>query len=113
VPPGKEGPCWRPFSVPWGDYIWTWTWWKWWSNIPLCVPQEMTGFRQVVHLLCTRWGPMSQLTNLDPLHAKLIPICHLLALLRSHHILHISRIRVKQLILCTYLHNNHKLNILI
>ena len=31
----------------------------------------------------------------DPLNAKLNPICHLLALLRAHHILHISRIRVK------------------
>ena len=29
-----------------------------------------------------------------PLNAKLNPICHLLALLGAHHILHISRIRV-------------------
>jgi len=32
---------------------------------------------------------------LNPLNAKLNPICHLLALLRAHHNLHISRIRVK------------------
>jgi hypothetical protein len=32
---------------------------------------------------------------LNPLNAKLNPICHLLALLGAHHILHISRIRVK------------------
>jgi len=32
---------------------------------------------------------------LNPLNAKLNPICHLLALLEDHHILHVSRIRVK------------------
>jgi hypothetical protein len=31
----------------------------------------------------------------NPLNAKLNPICHLLALLGAHHILHISRVRVK------------------
>jgi hypothetical protein len=30
----------------------------------------------------------------NPLNAKLNPICHLMALLRVHHILHVSRIRV-------------------
>ena len=30
----------------------------------------------------------------NPLNAKLNPICHLLTLLRAHHILHVSRIRV-------------------
>jgi hypothetical protein len=32
----------------------------------------------------------------NPLNAKLNPICHLLALLGAHHILHVSRIRVKK-----------------
>jgi len=32
---------------------------------------------------------------LNPLNADLNPICHLLALLGGHHILHVSRIRVK------------------
>jgi len=32
---------------------------------------------------------------ISPLNAELNPICHLLALLGAHHILHISRIRVK------------------
>ena len=32
--------------------------------------------------------------DLNPLNTKLISICHLLALLEAHHILHISRIRV-------------------
>jgi len=36
-------------------------------------------------------------TVVNPLNAKLNPICHLLALLGAHHILHISRIRVKVL----------------
>ena len=35
----------------------------------------------------------AQLVN--PLNAELIPICHFLALFGAHHILHISRIRVK------------------
>jgi len=30
----------------------------------------------------------------NPLKAELNPICHLLALLEAHHILHVSRIRV-------------------
>jgi hypothetical protein len=33
--------------------------------------------------------------DLNPSNAKLNPICHLLALLGAHHILHVSRIRVK------------------
>jgi hypothetical protein len=33
--------------------------------------------------------------EINPLIAELNPICHLLALLGSHHILHVSRIRVK------------------
>ena len=33
----------------------------------------------------------------NPLNAELNPICYLLALLRAHHFLHVSRIRVKLL----------------
>jgi len=33
----------------------------------------------------------------NPLNAELNPICHLLALLGAHHILHVSRLRVKGL----------------
>ena len=33
----------------------------------------------------------------NPLNAELNPICHLLALLGNHHILHVSRVRVKGL----------------
>jgi len=35
------------------------------------------------------------LDNINPLNAELNPICHLLALLEAHHILHVSKIRVK------------------
>jgi len=35
----------------------------------------------------------------DPLNPELNPICYLLALLGAHHILHVSRIRVKLLTL--------------
>ena len=33
---------------------------------------------------------------LTPLNVELNPICHLLALLGAHHILHVSRIRVNR-----------------
>jgi len=32
--------------------------------------------------------------TLNPLNAELNPMCHLLALLGAHHILHVSRVRV-------------------
>jgi hypothetical protein len=35
------------------------------------------------------------MNRINPLNAKLNPICHLLALLGAHHILHVNRIRVK------------------
>jgi len=38
-----------------------------------------------------------QVPFLNSLNTELNPICHLLALLRAHHILHVSRIRVKLL----------------
>jgi hypothetical protein len=35
------------------------------------------------------------MNSFNPSNAELNPICHLLALLGAHHILHVSRIRVK------------------
>jgi hypothetical protein len=35
-------------------------------------------------------------TDINPLNAKLNPICHLLTLLRAHPVLHVSRTRVKK-----------------
>jgi len=37
---------------------------------------------------------LSKSMHINPLNAELNPICHLLALLGTHHILHVSRIRV-------------------
>jgi hypothetical protein len=37
----------------------------------------------------------SETLAFNPLNAELNPICHLLALLGAHNILHVSRIRVK------------------
>jgi hypothetical protein len=37
--------------------------------------------------------------TINPLNAELNPICHLLVLLGAHPILHISRIRVKMLLM--------------
>jgi len=41
-------------------------------------------------------GTEIEKTRINPLNAKLNPICHLLALLGTHHILRFSRVRVKQ-----------------
>ena len=41
------------------------------------------------------------LYSINPLNAELNPICHLLALLGAHHILHVSRIRVNWLVCVT------------
>ena len=35
--------------------------------------------------------------DFNPLNAELNPVCYLLALLGAHHILHVSRIRVKEI----------------
>ena len=39
--------------------------------------------------------------HINPLNTELNPICHLLALLGAHHILHVSRVRVKSLVSVT------------
>jgi len=39
-------------------------------------------------------GTGSYTEEFNPLNAELNPICHLLALLGAHHILHVSRVRV-------------------
>jgi hypothetical protein len=42
----------------------------------------------------TRWLRTQNKDHFNPLNAELNPICHLLALLGAHHILHVSRVRV-------------------
>ena len=51
--------------------------------------------RQIIteHSL-TKSVEKTKLMAFNPLSAELNPICHLLALLGTHHILHVSRIRV-------------------
>jgi len=49
--------------------------------------------------ICARWI----IKCIKPLNAQLNPICHLLALLEAHHILHVSRIRVKHRLLYPFL----------
>jgi hypothetical protein len=44
--------------------------------------------------LSAQWESLMKV-YINPLNAKLNPICHLLALLGARHILHVSRIRVK------------------
>ena len=48
-----------------------------------------------LNLLPVRHGLIHNYNNFNPFNAKLNPICHLLALLGAHHILHVSRIKVK------------------
>jgi len=46
--------------------------------------------------LCMLWRRRNRwYKTVNPLNAELNPICHFLALLGAHHILHVSRIRVK------------------
>ena len=44
---------------------------------------------------------MAIIRRINPLNAELNPICHLLALLGAHHILHVSRIWVNRFLLST------------
>ena len=56
----------------------------------------------VSNLVCQK-SCISRITVfLNPLSPELNPICYLLALL-DHHILHVSRIRVKDVILCHWM----------
>ena len=43
---------------------------------------------------------LGSIRYINPLNAELIPIRHLLALVGAHHILHVSRVRVKSTDLC-------------
>jgi hypothetical protein len=56
-----------------------------WHEVILLNPRDPADRQEIYRLF---W-------NFNPLNAELSPICHLLALLGAHHILHVSRIRVK------------------
>ena len=49
----------------------------------------------IYFLLCVCNSPLFPNYFARTLNAELNPICHMLALLEAHHILHVSRIRVK------------------
>jgi len=58
-----------------------------------------TGDRRRIYYSRTA-QPFIRCGKLNALNAELHPICHLLALLEAHHILHVGRIRVKQTSVC-------------
>jgi hypothetical protein len=56
---------------------------------------EVNGqFLNMTVLPSLKEGQVALRDSLNPLHAELNPICHLLALLGVHHIFHVSRIRI-------------------
>ena len=57
----------------------------------MCRTAPLTSKRCILRIYSTNIGT----EYFNPLNAELNPICHLLALLGAHHILHLSRIRVK------------------
>jgi len=57
-------------------------------------PAEPIANHQVLWLKNWTAADIHQEYPLNPLNAELNPICHLLALLGAHHILHVSKIRV-------------------
>jgi len=67
------------------------------SSHPLCEEQvclESFDLRTWLVVLYLK-ARLKLAKAINPLNAELNPICHLLALLGAHHILHVSRIRVK------------------
>jgi hypothetical protein len=57
--------------------------------------QYTVGVCNQVNLLILYYISSSLVNLINPLNAELNLICHLLALLGAHHVLHVSRIRVK------------------
>jgi hypothetical protein len=75
-------------------------------------PQEQLYLYLYLYPFSVHVATFSLITNfmhlfINPLNAELNPICHLLALLGAHPILHISRIKVKN-----YHHSHLKLHTL-
>jgi hypothetical protein len=56
---------------------------------------KMNATIYTLYFIIFRWDCNIKM-DLNPLNADLNPIRHLLALLGAHHILHVSRIRVKE-----------------
>ena len=65
-----------------------------------CFPDtRVLGKRSNHGHACARETHVTPGYTFNPLNAELNPICHLVALLRVHHFLHVSRMRVKSLTL--------------
>jgi hypothetical protein len=60
-------------------------------------PTTRLAFHTTLLIAPSIYQCRSQINMFNPLNAKLNPICHLLASLGAHHILHVSGIRVKML----------------
>ena len=56
------------------------------------------GLKTAAAIHAHKWTNFKHLINTS--NAELNPICHLLALLGSHHILHVGRVRVNRIISC-------------
>ena len=51
--------------------------------------------KDLIHyIICVQPKILIQVGNVNPLNAELNPICHLLALLGAHHILHVGGVKV-------------------
>jgi len=79
-------------------------------EINFCVMDWHICVFYIDHEFCFRWfssshiistfpliGNNYDIISINPSNVELNPICHLLALLGAHHILHVSRIRVNKL----------------
>jgi len=60
-----------------------------------------------LHIHFQNHNNVIKISIINPLNAELNPICHLLALLGAHHILHVSRIRVKKCMVHTVMEVNN------
>jgi hypothetical protein len=70
-----------------------------WSPIKTSsFPRPITSQQWLVSVCPTSIDVFTHHGEINPLNAKLNPICHLLALLGAHHILRVSRIKVKMFI---------------
>jgi len=68
------------------------------SSIKCATQQQQSELKVVVGSLCYTMHWLQPIKSyIYPLNAELNPICHLLALLGAHHILHVSRVRVKRI----------------
>jgi len=68
------------------------------SLLPLNVLSPPLPFQGINCTTCSshQFFIVVPLGRFNPLNAELNPICHLLALVGAHHILHVSRIRVNE-----------------